>query len=885
MSLLSRLLNVFRADRIDRELDEELDTHLAEATARGRDPVEARRNLGSALRLREESRDIRLAQWLESLFSDARFGLRQLWKTRITSAAAILSLGLAIGACTTAFRLIDAILFRPMPVSDPDRLHVVVFSNTPRNGAPGEYDSCSYPMFLRMREAVREPAQLVAVSYADRSDITYRSDDEMEKVHQQYVSGAMFPLFGVHPAAGRLLTDADDLPVGAHPYAVISYEYWSRRFGRDPQAVGRRFRLGQNLIEIIGVADERFTGTETGTATDVFVSMAMKNPETLASSDNFWLRTFVKLRPGAKPAPVEERLRSTFRQIQVERAARFTSMRKDELERFFNEKMSLQPAASGRSNMQRDYSRALVVLAVLVALVLLIACANVGNLMTARAAARSREMALRVSIGAGRLRLVQLVLMEGAWLAAMATGIGALIAAWSAPFLVGMINPPDDPARLSLPLDWRVTLFGIAVAVGVTLLFGLGPALRASAVRPASALKGGEGPSSRRRIMHGLIGAQVAFCFLVLLVAGLFVGTFRQLSNRDLGYSPERIVNLETVVRTPQPVSAWNDVAAHLRAQPGVEKVSLTLWTVMSGEMNVDNISVNGAPPGAVFSDVMYISPGWLETMKVPLLDGVDFREGDTNAGAAIVTREFAKQYFDGQNPVGKWFERDRRGTRTRFHVVGYIGDAKGREVRRPIAPTMFLPFQQLDAAGSPLPRGRATFVVRTVQSNPMALAATLRTAVSQAREGFRVSRVISQTEIVQSGMVRDRLLAVLASFFAVVAWVLAGVGLFGVLDYAVLQRRRELGIRIAVGAPRWNIAGLVAMEAATAMLGGGIAGLGMGLAGARYVESMLFGVRATDPGVLLLPALGLAMVALAASLRPVLRAVRTDPVAMLRLE
>ena len=327
----------------------------------------------------------------------------------------------------------------------------------------------------------------------------------------------------------------DDLKPGAHPYAVLSYDYWTRRFGRDPKVVGRTFRMGNDLYEIVGVAPEPFTGTEPGTVTDIFLP-TMMHPA-VERSDWTWHRTLARLKPGVAVESVRQKLDAISRAFERERAKGFTGMSKQSIDNLLNQTVFLEPAAAGVSDLQNDYRRSLVALGVLVALVLLIACANVANLMTAQAAARAREMALRVSIGAGRWRLVQLVLVESAWLAFLAAAIGAFFAWWSAPFVVSRINPPDNPARLFLPADWRVLGFGLALTVGVTLLFGLAPALRASAVKPASALKGGEDPHSRRRLMHALIAVQVAFCFLVLFVAGLFVATFDRLSNRPTGFS------------------------------------------------------------------------------------------------------------------------------------------------------------------------------------------------------------------------------------------------------------------------------------------------------------------------------------------------------------
>jgi predicted permease len=525
-------------------------------------------------------------------------------------------------------------------------------------------------------------------------------------------------------------------------------------------------------------------------------------------------------------------------------------------------------------------------LGVLVALVLLIACANVANLMTAQASARAREMALRVSIGAGRWRLVQLVLVESALLAFIAAAIGGLFAWKSAPLIVNMINPADNPARLILPADWRVLLFGLALAFGVTILFGIAPALRASSVKPVNALKGGDDPHLRRRLMYALIASQVAFCFVVHFVAGLFVTSFDRLSNVPTGFSAERILNLETVTVHPQPPVFWDQVAQHLRELPGVEKVALTTWPLMSGESNVDYISIGGAPPSDVFSDILAISPGWVDTMKIPFIDGRDFRDGETSPGVAIVNQAFAKQFFNGENPVGKSFDRGDSKARIHTQIVGYVRDARSRDrLRRPILPTVYMPFSSVDARGAFQPKGRGTFIVRTAGSNPLALASILRQEVSRARSEFRVSNVRTQTEINQSTTVRERLLAMLALFFAIVALTLAGVGLYGVLDYSVLQRRREIGIRMALGAQAGDIAWRVTADVFSMGLVGAAVGLGLGMASARYIESLLYQVKPTDTRMLALPALTILAAALVAALPAVIRAVRIDPANMLRTE
>ena len=884
MSFWSRIANVLRGEHLSREIDEELQSHIEEAIAQGRDPAEVRRSFGSALRLREESRDVRLVTWLDSLRADAIFGWRQLMKNKVTSAAAILSLALGIGACTSAFRLIDALLLRPLPVSEPEQLYALVRQAIGPEGKPQTFDGWAYPDFALMRASAKDQAELIAISYSDRTDLTYGSDAEMEKAYRQYVSGWMFGVFGLRPAAGRLFIESDDSKPGAHPYAVLSYDYWTNRFGRDPRVVGRTFRIGNDLYEIIGVGPERFTGTEPGTVIDIFLP-TMMHPGVLRP-DWTWMRTIARVKLGVAMEPLRAKLDATSRAFEAERAKGLGGLSKEQMDEFLKQKVVLEPAAAGESDLQSDYRTALAALGVLVALVLLIACANVANLMAAQAAARAREMALRVSIGAGRARLVQLVLVESAWLALLAAALGGVFAWWAAPVVVGMINPPENPAYLYLPADWRVVGFGLALTVGVMLLFGLAPALRASGVKPVSALKGGEDPHSRRRLMHALIAVQTAFCFLVLFVAGLFVATFQRLSNRPTGFSPQRVLTLDTVTVSPQPPAFWDQVAEHLRTVPGVETVGMAGGTLLGGLGWNNLVSVNGAPPNGVVVYLLQASPGWIDAMKIPLIDGRDFRPGDVYPGVALVNRTFAKAYFNGEDPVGKPFEVVfSGGLRLRFEAVGLVGDVTYRDIREPFLPQAYFPFHSVDAQGALRPIGQGTFIVRTTTGNPMALASILRREVPRARPEFRVSNIRTQTSIDQAQTVRERLLARLALFFAVVALLLAGVGLYGVLDYSVLQRRKEIGIRMAIGAQAGDVARRVTVDVFSMVLVGAFTGLALGFASAQYIRSLLYQVKPGDPRMLALPALTIIGAAFLAAVPPVIRAVRIDPAQTLRAE
>jgi len=889
MALWSRILNVFRGERLNRELEEELQAHLEEAMEQGRDPREARQAFGSLLRTREESRDIKLAAWLDSLRADVVFGWRQIVKRKTTSAAAILSLALAVGACTAAFRLIDALLLRPLPVSDPERLYFIAYEYQDSAGKTDTGDAFEYPQFRLLREAVKDEAELMAISYSGRIDLTYGGDQDMEKAYRQYVSGWTMGALGLRPALGRLLTQTDDVKPGAHPVAVLSHDYWQRRFGGDPAALGRTFRIGNDLFEIVGVLQRGFTGTETGTMTDLFIP-TMMNAKAVDNPHWSWFRTWVQLKPGANADRVRQKLQASMRSFREEQVKGWGSgAPKQRIEQYLNSQPILERAAAGVSGMQKTYRRSLTILAVLVGLVLLIACANVANLMTAQAVARSREMALRVSIGAGRRRLVQLVLVESALIALIASALGALFAWWSAPFVVSFINPPENPARLVLPADWRVLGFAGMLTLGVTVLFGLAPALHASGVKPAVALKGGEDPHTRRRLMKTLVAAQVAFCFLVHFVAGLFVATFDKLANQPTGFTAEGVLVLETVAKNGQDPVYWEEVAEHLRNVPGVTSAAACGWGLMSGNGWSSDVWAGGkSPDGSVDPYFLSISPRWLETMQIPLLGGRDFRVEDAYPKAAIVNEEFARRYFDGESPVGKWLEieQGRENKRVRIEIVGYMRDARYRNMREAIRATVYVPFRSADdKAGGLRSTDWGSFIVRTAGADPLALAPRLRQEVREARSEFRVSNVRTQSEMVRSHTIRERMLAMLSLFFAGVALLLAGIGLYGVLDYSVIQRRREIGIRLALGARADDIVRRVTAEVLSMLALGAVAGLAMGVLSERYLETLLFQVKGTNVAMLAMPVATILIAAMLAALPPVMRAVRIDPAGMLRAE
>lgn len=893
MSLFTRLRNALAPQRLRNEIDEEIAEHIRHATESGRSREEAEQAFGNRLRHREASSDVKFAVWLDSLRADMIFGYRQLKRRPAATAAAVLSLALAIGAVTSAFRLIDAVLLRPLPVADPSSLYTLAYTYIDdRSGEVEEGDSFSYPLYAQFREAVKGKADVFLLSYTTRNDITYATENEMEKAYRQYVSGNHFSTFGLQPAAGRLISESDDLKPGAHPVAVISHRYWTHRFGSDPKAVGRTFRIGAKTYEIIGVGPEGYTGTETGLMTDFFVP-AMENARAIPSPHWAWDRVWVRPKAGVALAQIQQPLQAAFSAHRRERAKGMPAdTPRERIDQYINTELRLNSASAGASGTQKTYRRSLLILGAVVFLVLLIACANVANLLSAQAAARQKEMALRISIGAGRARLLQLLFIECLLLATAATAFGVLFAWWSAPFVVSMINPPDDPILLHMPADWRVLGFSAALALIVTILFGLAPATRACGIQPVLALKGGDDPHARRRLMNALVAAQVAFCFLVHFTAGLFVATFHRLSSQPTGFDPDHVLIVDTESRKfgperNRPQQTWQNAADQLRSFPGVEATAVTNWPLMSGNGWTASIRVAGQPHYENEPYFLAVSPGFFETMRIGLVDGRDFNANDKHgtvdsgnqptAGVAIVTESFARAYFNGSNPVGRSFDRlDRGNVPVPTRIVGYVRDAKYRNMREPMRPIAFLPLGEKDWSA---------ILVRTTGENPLSFAAQVRRVMSQTQPDLRVGNVISQADLVRSHTIRERLLASLSLFFAVLALILAAVGLYGVLNYSVLQRKRELGIRIALGARSTHVLTQVASSVFFMLLLGSFTGLVAGLASQQFFRTLLFEVETTDPRLLITPFLTIFAAACLAAIPPVLSAARTDPATALRSE
>jgi predicted permease len=886
----SRLRALLQRRRREAALDEELQFHLEEEAERlmaeGQSADEAvraaRRSLGSPIAVREHTRDVWTWPALEQLTRDIRYGWRQLHRSKTRSAAAIVSLALALGACLATFVVMDALLFRPLPVDGANRLQVMVRTSAGADGPPRAFDGCEYPLYERIRDDL-SGADVLGVSYASRADVSHDAGHALEKAYLQYASGNLFETFRLRPVAGRLFGPADDRVIGLHPLAVITESYWTRRFQRDPAVLGRSIRVGPTDFEIVGVVAAPFTGTEPGVGVDILLPGSM-HPSALARGST-WLRLLTRVHPGVPPARIRDQLQAHLTAYQRDRSSEFVGLPPSSRDRLLNERAVLEPASTGVSTMQARYRDGLTAIAVLVGLVLLVACTNVGNLMIARTAARSRELALRVSLGAGRRSLLQLVLAESAWVAGLATVLGLGFAMLAAPLVVAQVNPPDDPARLALQFDVRAVAFATTLSGVTMLLFGLAPALVAMKVTPAAALRGGHTPRTHRRLMHGLVLVQVAFCFLVVFVGGLFVATLDRLAQQPLGFVPQRLLAVSVVSARPTPVGEFEAMVTALRDLPGVDMAALGDRALLDGGNWNNFISIDGAPPDDRRAFFRGITPGFLDTVRVPLLGGRDLRAGEQHPAVAVVNEAFSRTFFGGQNPVGRTFHLPNRlGELRPIAVVGLVRDARYSALREAVPPVAYVPFRDLDDAGLLRPRMTATIMVRTTVPDPLALSSLIRERVAR-QSSLAVSTLRTQEDVIAVQTVRERLLASIGTFFAGLALLLSAIGLFGVVDYAVVQRRRDIGIFLALGAPSAYVVKLVVLGVVSMALLGSLLGLLAGVASERYLASLLFEVSASDPASLLQPSVIVLVVVALACAGPVIRALRTDITATIRTQ
>jgi predicted permease len=857
----------------------------------GQARASAVREFGNVTLVKEVTRDMWGFRWLEELLQDLRYGLRMLrWNPGFT-AVAVLTLALGIGANTAIFSLFDTVMLRFLPVQKPEEL-VLLQWRDPLQGDEGS--GFSNPLWEQLRDR-QEVFSGVFASGWGQEDFDLAPGGAVQHANGLYTSGSYFGTLGVRPATGRLFNAADDRP-GCPSVAVLSYGFWQEHFGGEQSAVGKVLRLNHHPFQIIGVSAPGFSGIEVGYKFDVAVPVCtgpvLNEYRQLDQRSGSWLRVIGRVKPGVNRQQLNARLAMLSPQITAGALPANLSPRWQQ--RFLRQILGSVPAATGLPDLRWQLDEPLRILMAVVGLVLLIACANIASLMLARAASRRKEIAVRRALGASRMRLIRQLLTECILLSSAGALLGVVFARWGAALLVRYLSTARNQVFLDVSLDSRVLGFTAAIAVLTGILFGVLPAFRSTRVSMSAAMKGGDAAEGERheRFHAGMwtVSLQMALSLVLLVAAGLFLRSFEKLATLDIGFDRNNVLlvnaNLEAANVPPgQRLQTYEEIENRLRALPGVTSASRSLITPVSGiawtpRVHADSPATLSGYDERVFFNA--ISPGYIETLRIPLLAGRNFTDLDTRTGlqVAIVNQTFARKFYPNTNPVGKSFHAvDPSGkSGPRIQIVGLLKDSNYVAVREPTRPTAFVPITQL-----PLNEVSENFELRTA-TPPAALAHLVERTIAGVNKGISVE-FHTLTQQVNDSMVQERLLAMLSGYFAILALLLASVGLYGTFTYMVTQRQKEFGIRMALGAQPGSILRLVMRDVTTILVGGVAVGICISLATMRVLQSLLFGLQARDTMTLVAAACVLSAVALFAGFLPARRAMKVDPMVALRHE
>jgi predicted permease len=895
MSWLSRLRNAVAPRRLDADLRDEMADHLARRTEalrrEGFSDDEARRmaavQFGNATQIREQSREIRLASTLETTFQDIRYAWRGMRKSPAFALTAIGSLALAIGANTAIYSIVDAALLRPLPVPEPDRL---VTLTTPGIQEPGketaeEDEAFSYPQLQMFRTAAGDSARLGLFSYGSQTEVQLPDKNApIERAICSYASGDAFEILRVPPALGRVFSPEDErVPLG-HPYLVISYDYWQRRFHGDRAVLGQRIEINRHSFTIVGVARKGFSGIEPGTFVDIWMPAMMYRKEAFTNLGWSWFRVLGRLAPGTSAKQLQVRLQPVYTASQVQLIEHIPTMPSVIQEQFRKRPILVQPGSLGASGFQRSFARPLWIVLGVAAGILLIACANVASLLLARATARSTEMAMRISLGAGRSRLIRQLLTESLLLSAIAGALGWCLAQVVAPVLVAMLSEPNNPLRFALSMDTRVLLFSTAVATLAAILFGLFPAWQASGAQPMRQLHGLRTQAGKLRLGRVFVGIQVAFAFVLVIGGATFLFSLRNLFNVDTGFNPHNVavisVSTELSGKQPELNVFLDELQRRIESQTGVQSTALSPWAIFMRNRSTNQVILPGQPAPDREEYSLLVSPRFFSTMRIPLLAGRDFepRDRDETGSAprpAIVNQALAQRYFGGANPVGKIFQTPNDGKLDNHVIVGLVANSSYESLREGFQPIFYFV-----AGGS----NYVSLYIRSTLDLGSVVAVVQRETDAMGH-GTRIRNITTLDALIGNTLLREKLLAGLGGTFAFLGLLLAAIGLFGLLNYSVTRRTREIGIRAALGARPPALVFLVMKDMFATIGGGLLAGLLGSFAVMTLVRSLLFGIRPVDPLVIATAAAIFLAAALIAGGLPARRAATIDPMIALRQE
>jgi predicted permease len=838
---------------------------------------------------------------LDSLGKDLRYSWRGLLKRPAFTVVALVILALGIGANTAIFTLINAVVLKPLPVAKPEEL--VLFNDGPGEGtrtsdgevSAGRVDIFSSASYRNIREHNRSFQELSAFRSGESRLSVRRADapsgEAAERSSGHLVSGNYFAVLGVNAMQGRVLANEDDAPA-AQPVAVISNAYWKQKLNADAQVVGKSFLLNGTAFTIVGVMPPEFFGARVRRSPDFWLPLAFQPQIELRKpyADDktvYWLNMIGRLKPGVQIEQAQAAVNVELQQFLTEQSG---SQLNDETRLAIqNSYISLAPGGRGLSGLRRYYSQALRMLMVIVGLVLLIACANVGNLLLSRAAARQAEMSLRQALGASRWRLMRQLLTESLLLAIIGGVAGVIVAQWAVSLLVTRLAATSP---LDVKPDAPVLLFTLGISLLSGILFGIAPAIRATKIDLTTALKEKSAHGRRRRFNLGsaLVVAQVAVSLILLVGAGLFARSLMKLQQEDLGFNRDNVLlaSVDTRLAGYKPAElsgVYRQLYERLSALPNVSSVTIASYSPMAGTTTTSSVTVRGYTPSKGekmnVADI-FIGPEFGETLGVPLLMGREIGLQDTAASAkvAVVNQSFARSYFPNQNPLGRKLTFEEDSDKDDFEIVGVIGDSKYDSAKEKADRAVFRPILQVEDQQA----FNNVFELRTL-GDPLSLSAEVRAAVAQVNDKLPILNITSLRLLTEESLKQERLIAQLVSFFGLLGLLLSCVGLYGIMAHAVVRRTNEIGIRMALGAERRDIIWMVLKESLLLVSVGLAVGLPASWGAAQLISNQLFGLRPSDPLTLLTAVMLLTLVAALAGYLPARRASRVNPLVALRYE
>lgn len=903
-----RLRAVWSPQHVHDDIAEEMALHIElrteENIRRGMPPdqarQEARRRFGHLTQIREQGYEQRGGGWVESILHDLAYGLRHLYRAPGFTLAAVLSLALGIGANTAIFSLMDAALLKMLPVKSPEELFFMALRSVPK----GKQTSFLPYRFYRQLPG-RQNLFSGVCSSIPNLDVSVGNQPEI--AHVELVSGNYFSLLGVRPLKGRTFTEDDNKTPGGHPLAILSYSYWQRRFSGDSSIIGKPIILNGHSFTVIGVTSPDFFGVTVGSSNDVWVPSMMRAqiqpgwPLWEQDADEPAPMLLGRLAPGVSESQAQAILNGLWQQFLKAKINASSQEERTMLDR--QQGIELTPASRGLSQLRSQFSRPLHVLMAVVTLVLLISCANVANLLLARSAARRKEIAVRLSLGARRSRLIRQLLTESLLIASAAGVLALVLAFWGSHFLVALVSSGHSPVFLPLAIDGHILAFTASISLFAAFLFGIAPALRSTRLELVQALNHTAtiaSGSPRQGLSRVLVVAQVAVSLLLLISAGLFLRTLRNLRSMDLGFNPENVLVFST---NPQLIGyqgreipqLYQQMLDRISVIPGVRSASLSRNGLLSGRATYTSVFVLGPhlhaqddnPAPKEMLDRMYqnpnffseVGPRFFETSGIGILRGRGIEPQDTEHApkVAVVNKAFADYYFGNTDPIGRHFLGGLIGGE--IEIVGVVRDEKYRSLREDAPRTFYVPYLQ-----DPTSWRDTTFQVRTA-GNPSDMFSAIEHAVHELNKSLPFYNVKNLDKQIDENLVQERLISTLSGFFALLSLLLAAIGLYGITAYGVNQRTQEIGTRMALGAKPTDVLRMVLAQGMWLVIAGIILGLSLSFAATRVVASQLYGVTAVDPFTFGVAPLVLLAVALVACLGPSRRATKVDPLVALRYE